>query len=531
MNLPAPDPPMKNQPPTPVADSTFFLARIPVIPGRVSRRTALRLMIGVLAGIAAPSLIAGPPTASREPLVRVEDFRLGESATVVLAGGGRATAKLLELQEHRDAMSDAVRVARVKVEINGEVAWLTSANYNLPVSVGGVQVDCPITKGYNSNSGEDSWGLVKDARLRFWPAGSPWMEPGTFVYPLRQRWFATMTQMANEPTYVDGGDRPDRKKIYYHNDLDFGGCEALVEVVAATDGLIVSVSNKTLPGYEDTPVRPRYDVVYVLDERGWYYRYSHLHEIDAAIQAGARLKMGQRVGLLGKEGASGGWSHLHFGIKSRQPSGKWGTQEAYAFAWEAYLSEKHPAILAVARPHHFIRVGETITLDGSKSWCPAGKHPDHYEWTFTDGATAAGATVTRRYDKAGSFSETLKVSDSAGHAAYDFAIVQVIGGDDPKLIPSTIHPSFAPTQDAKAGQPLTFKVRTFRDRGGETWNFGDGSAPVTVKSDGNAKALAKDGYAVTQHAFAKPGDYIVRVEHANGRGEIAVAHLWVQIEP
>lgn len=467
------------------------------------------------------------PTPTLQPTLRAVDLTLGESAEVKLADGTVAKARLLELKESVDSMSAAVREAKVKVEINGETAWLTSANYHLPKVVGGVQVDCPITRGYNANSGEDSWGLEKDARLRLWPAGSPWIEPGTFVYPLKQRWFATMTQFSNEPTYVDGGDKPDRKKIYYHNDLDFGGCEGLVEVVAATDGLVVSVSEKTLPGYSLTPVRPRYDVVYVLDERGWYYRYSHLHTIDPAIQMGSRVKMGQRIGLLGKEGASGGWTHLHFGIKCRQPSGKWGTQEAYAFAWEAYLREHKPDVIAVARPHHFIRVGETITLNGSKSWA-AGKIATH-DWTFTDGAKAQGATQTRTYAKPGSYSEILKVTDDAGHVSYDFAIVQVIG-DDMKNIPPTIHPTFAPTTGIKPGTPITFKVRTFRDQGGETWNFGDGTPPVQVKSDGNAEPRAKDGYAVTQHAFAKAGEYIVSVEHVNDRGERALAHLWVRVD-
>ncbi len=478
--------------------------------------------------ILAVTSLAWPPPATREPLLRAVDLNIGESAEVTLSNGTKAVAKLLDLQEQRDTMSHAVRVARVKVEVNGETVWLTSANYNLPVKAAGVQVDCPITKGYNSDTSEDSWGLVKDARLRLWPAGSPLMEPGTFLYPLKQRWFATMTQMANEPTYVDGGDRPDRQKIYYHNALDFGGCESLVEVVAATDGLVVSAANHTLSGHEFTPVRPRYDVVYVLDDRGWYYRYSHLHEIDTAIKEGARVRMGQRIGVLGKEGASGGWSHLHFGIHSRQPSGKWGTQEAYAFAWEAWINEQHPSVIAVARPHHFIREGETITLDGGKSWCASGK-PMHYDWTFIDGTSASGATVTRRYDKAGSYSEILKVTDDAGHVAYDFVIVQVIGGSDPQLIPSTIHPTYAPSLNVKAGQPITFKVRTFRDAGGETWDFGDHTPPVTVTSDGNARPLNKDGYAITQHIFAEPGDHIVRVEHTNSRGEKATAHLWVPV--
>jgi hypothetical protein len=238
--------------------------------------------------------------------------------------------------------------------------------------------------------------------------------------------------------------------------------------------------------------------------------------------------MGQKIGILGKEGASGGWSHLHFGIKSRQPSGKWGTQEAYAFAWEAYIKEQKPDVIAVARPHHFIRAGETITLDGAKSWAASGKIAS-YAWTFTDGTTAKEASVSRTYTTPGSYSEQLKVTDAAGHTSYDFAIVQVIGSDE-KNIPPAIHPSFSPTQHIKPGQMITFKVRTFRDHGGETWNFGDGTPLVKVNSDGNAKPLAKDGYAITEHAFAKAGDHIVTVQHTNDRGERAIAHLWVRVE-
>jgi hypothetical protein len=74
-------------------------------------------------------------------------------------------------------------------------------------------------------------------------------------------------------------------------------------------------------------------------------------------------------------------------------------------------------------------------------------------------------------------------------------------------------------------------VRTFRTtHGEETWNFGDGTPPVKVKSDGNVRTLAKDGFAVTEHRFKKPGDYLVRVARSNERGETAVAHLSVRIE-
>jgi murein DD-endopeptidase MepM/ murein hydrolase activator NlpD len=157
------------------------------------------------------------------------------------------------------------------------------------------------------------------------------MPPGDFVYPVRQRWFAGATQMANEPTFVDGDDIPTRRPIYYHSRLDIGGSEGQIEVVSATAGLVVSAGVDVLPGHKDAPVRPRYDVVCVLDAHGWYYGYVHLKAIDAAIRPGQTVKEGQKIGLLGKEGTSGGWSHLHLDIYSRQPSGRWGIQEGYAF--------------------------------------------------------------------------------------------------------------------------------------------------------------------------------------------------------
>ena len=331
--------------------------------------------------------------------------RLASRAPITLAGGNTATVKLLAVDERRDPFRSAVREAKVKVEVNGETVTLVSGNYQLPVAAGRVQLDCPITRGYRSNSTEDLWGLITDARIRLWPAGSPWIEPTSFVYPARQRWFASMTQMANEPVYVDGGEKPGTPKIYYHNGLDIGGAEGLVEVVAATDGVVVTSGTSRLAGYEDSPVRPRYDVVYLLDDRGWYYRYSHMQTIEPAVAPGALVRMGQKIGTLGKEGGSGGWSHLHFEITSRQPSGRWGTQEGYAFLWQAYLREQEPEVLAVARPHHLVGIGEPVLLDGSKSWSRAGPIAN-FEWNFGDGSTATGPKVERTYARPGSYSES-----------------------------------------------------------------------------------------------------------------------------
>ena len=474
------------------------------------------------------------------PLVRVVDLNLGEAQEVELCDGSIATVKLLELQEAHDTVRGAVRQAEVTVEINGQTIKLVSATYHLPTTVGRVQIDCSITKGYNSNGTPESWNLEKDARLRLWPSGSQWMRPGTFMYPVKQRWFATYTQMANVPVFVDGGERPSRKtKIYYHNGLDIGGAEGMVEVVAATDGLVVSSGLEVLDGHQsDTPVRPRYDVVYVRDARGWYYRYSHLKAIDPAVKIGRVIAMGERIGVIGKEGGSGGWSHLHFGIDSRQPSGKWGTQEGYAFLWEAYLRQYKPELIAVARPHHLVWVGEEAVLDATKSWDAAGRI-EQYEWQFHDGTTATGPTVTRTYDKPGQYSEVLKVTNSAGDIDYDFAVVIAIDRQQPEQLRLAIHPVYAPTLGIRTGDPVTFKVRAFNANDGshETWDFGDGSPAVAVQSNsnvdenGNVDEHAPDGYAVTTHSFEKPGHYVACVQRTNQDGIRAMGHLHVRVGP
>jgi dienelactone hydrolase len=476
------------------------------------------------------TLAAAQPLPTRRPLLRAVDLSLGESRTMQLSDGKTATVKLIGVDERRDPVRSAVREALATVEVNGRKVTLSSGNYNLPVAADGVQVDCPITGGYRANSGDDPWKLTKDARIRIWPAGSPWIDPATFTYPARQRWFASSTQMANEPVYVDGGENPSVRKIYYHNGLDIGGAEGLVDVVSATDGVVVSAGTKLMKGFEKGPIQPRYDVVYVLDDQAWYYRYSHLQSIDPAIKPGEAVRMGQKVGVLGKEGGSGGWSHLHFDITSMQPSGQWGTQEGYAFLWQAAQREQKPDVVAVARPHRFTWTGAPVVLDGSKSWARSGPVA-RFEWTFSDGTTATGPRVERTYDRPGSYSETLKVTDRQGHVDYDFAIVQVLDRTHPEQLPPTIHAAYAPTQGIKPGDAVTFKVRTFRTTDGkETWDFGDGTAPVTVHSDGNVDQHAKDGYAVTTHRFAKPGHYLVRVERADRRGASATARLHVVVE-
>ena len=145
-------------------------------------------ILSLLALLYPVSLTAAEPKPTLTPLMRTVDLNVGDSEEVELADGKKAAVKLLDLKETRDELRKAVRVAEVTVEVNGKKVTLVSANYRLPVTVAGVQIDCPVTKGYRERTSTGNvWGLDKDARLRLWPEKSAWMEPGTFVYPARQR--------------------------------------------------------------------------------------------------------------------------------------------------------------------------------------------------------------------------------------------------------------------------------------------------------------------------------------------------------
>ncbi|MFH1267459.1 MAG: PKD domain-containing protein, partial [Planctomycetota bacterium] len=161
-------------------------------------------------------------------------------------------------------------------------------------------------------------------------------------------------------------------------------------------------------------------------------------------------------------------------------------------------------------------------------------HIVDYQWLLSDGTTAKGPNVEHRYARRGTYRETLKITDDEGRVDYDFAKVFINDRTDPKLLAPRLHAAYWPTFGIKAGDEITFKVRSFRvkaDEGHEEWDFGDGSPAVKVQSDGNAQAHAKDGYAVTTHRFARPGRYLVSVRRTNPRGETGTDRLDVLVEP
>jgi len=462
----------------------------------------------------------------------VAELNLGESRVIELINGDTVNLALLGINVVRDSPRQAVRAVYLHIAVDGEEITIGSGNYNLPVTIGKVQIDCPLIREHTTSSyyrhGES---FMKDARFRLWPEDSPWIQPGTFGYPLKQKWFASRMQSQNEPAGLGWAENLEARPVGYHPTHDFGGAEGLDEIISATDGLIVSSGNKILEQYAELPGDVRPDVVWVVDERGWYYRYSHLNSTEPDIVPGAGIRKGQKIGYMGKQGGSGGWVHLHFGVHYRDPvTSGWEVEDAWPYLWEAYVDKHNPPLKAVARPRHLLWTGQEATLDGTKSISLTGDIVS-YEWLFHDGTPARGPVQKKRYEKAGEFSAVLKVTDSKGNVDYDVVYLQVYDREHPEKQIPTIHPVYYPSLDIKPGDPVTFLVRTFgSETGQEIWDFGDGSEKVAVNSGVVKRQTQNEGkYAETVHSFQKPGHYIVRVERTNEYGFTAVGHLYVLV--
>lgn len=462
----------------------------------------------------------------------VTELNIGESEKIELINGEVVNLSLLNVIVERDSLRGAIRDAHVKIAVDGEEITIGSGLYHLPVTVGKVQIDCPVIKEYTVSGYYRHDGILpKDARLRLWPKDSPFIQPGTFGYPLRQSWLASRTQSQNELAGLGWAEKLESKNPGYHAPHDFGGAEGMDEIISAVDGLIVSSKNEVLEEYKDLPGDVRPDVVWVVDDRGWYYRYSHLDSIVPEIIPGADISMGKFIGYMGKQGGSGGWVHLHFGVHHKNTeTSRWEVEDAYPYLWQAYVQKYKPRIKAIARPHTIVWTDQETTLDGTKSLSLAGDIVS-YEWIFTDGTSAKGPVQKRSYPTAGEYSEILKVTDSKGNVDYDFMYIQVFDKDDPEKQIPTIHPAYYPTLNLKTGDPVTFPVRTFgSETGNEIWDFGDKTGKVTVNSGIVQRKTQNEGeYAKTIHSFSEPGHYIVRVERTNQYGFPAIGHLHVVI--
>lgn len=143
--------------------------------------------------------------------------------------------------------------------------------------------------------------------------------------------------------------------------------------------------------------------------------------------------------------------------------------------------------------------GDTVRFDASDT--ESDGTIVAYEWDFGDGTTADRETVSHVYDEAGTYTVSLRVTDSNGQEASDSEQITV------NALPGGAVDTTANADEARPGERITFEAVDVTDESTSSlryaWDFGDGRQAT--------------GARVT-HAYDDPGTYEVTLTITDNRG-------------
>jgi len=408
----------------------------------------------------------------------------GEEHVFELGSGRKVRVRLVSVEEHRDRVVDLIRSADVRVEVDGAPLDLVCAPYVMPTVIDGLRIQADTTSEWLDE-------LPKRVQLSLWDAAEPIIDVERFGFPLRDfRLFSHGIQCYDEPVHLGRMDGDPEGAVFYHSyGIDFAGFEGGEDVVACVAGKVVRLM-------------PDAVLVDVVDESGLIWEYHHLDSIAPHLEVGREVKKGERIGVLGRTGPSGNFSHLHVGafLTPDHMHAHRYTKRLNYYPWmvEAWRFAYGDGPLAVAGAHHAAVVGETVAYDASHS-IAAGAPIFAYEWTMPDGTAVEGAHTSHRFEAPGVFVATLRIVDWKGAEDVDFRKVKVYSRDEPEAFLPTFFMTSTPTLEVHAREPVRFRI----------WLHGAEDHPFEIDFGDGQVASDGESFEVVEHAYGEPGLYVV----------------------
>ena len=174
-------------------------------------------------------------------------------------------------------------------------------------------------------------------------------------------------------------------------------------------------------------------------------------------------------------------------------------------------------------------VNDAVFFNASASAAGAGHTIASYAWTFGDGATGAGVTVTHAYSASGSYSVQLRVTDDAGQSTTSAPTSLSIGSPPAPTSSFTFSPALPGRFDE-----VVFDASTSTTAQGQTivdvaWNFGDGTA--VVHCPGNA-ACVNVGVTnrISAHTFQTATSFVVNLVVTDSAGRTGSSNKTVIVD-
>ncbi|MDP2898183.1 MAG: PKD domain-containing protein [bacterium] len=429
---------------------------------------------------------------------------VGETYTYTLKDGRERRISLKSVTEHADSVMGLMRRAEVLVEIDRDPLKLVREPYVMPTEIAGLRIQADTTSRWMD--------LPKRVQFSLWDASDPIVDTKLFVFPLAgYGLFSQGTQGYNEPVHLGHRDGDPAGQRFYHNyGFDMAGFEGRDEVVACVEGTVIGA-------YPDV------GTLLLEDDRGIVFEYGHMEKILPEVKEGLKVRRGQKVGLLGRKGGSGNFSHLHVGVylsKDDLAAGRTCRNlNLYPWLMEAFRKASGRTLFAVARPHHAVRTGETVRFDGARS-LSYGSKIKTFRWEFHDGTSADSARAEKVYDRPGTYMAALYVEDEKGLRDVDFCKVKVYSKDKVEDVMPIFFLTYSPSRGVRVGQTVYFRG----------WPQGEEAGAIRIDF-GDGTVIEKYApYSEVRHSFQKPGIHIVTAT-TTAAGFSVTQKLKVIVEP
>jgi len=393
--------------------------------------------------------------------------------------------RLISVREYRDSVLGQVRQADVNVRVNGKLLQLVCAPYTMPIEIDGIKIQADTTSAWLP--------LPKRVQLSIWDAKDTIIHTERLGFPIRDYFlFSHGMQAYNEVVHLGWKDGCPEGVSFHHNyGIDFAGYEGREEIISCTDGEVINLSSNR-----------EHIFVVIQDDNGLIWEYGHLDSISPQVKKGAYIKKGQEIGILGKTGPSGNFSHLHLGtyLSKADLDANRNNRRLNLYPWliAAYQEQYRRTLYAIARPHHTVSTGEKVIFDASHS-LSFGSRIVSYKWVFSDGQTINRIKAEKRFDKPGVYIATLWVKDEKGTQDVDFSKVKVFTKSSPEGSIPTIFMTHTPTNNILVYQPVLFRF----------WLQGAEGKPIEVDFGDGTIIDRYASYSEIRHRFKSPGIHIV----------------------
>ena len=192
------------------------------------------------------------------------------------------------------------------------------------------------------------------------------------------------------------------------------------------------------------------------------------------------------------------------------------------FPWlvAAYQAQHAKGLVAIARPHHQVLVGENVDFDGSNSLVWGGGKIVQCRWVFPDGETIRQAKARKQFDRPGAYVAALWIKDDKGGEDVDFCQVKVYSRQDARAGHAAhLHDLHA---DAERPPQPAGDVPLLVSRE-------DGGGPINVDFDDGTQVADYRSYTELQHAFKTPGVHVVTAQ-CDAAGKPIMQKLKVVVE-